>query len=778
MALRWPSGVPVTDLSLVLGDTVPVRIRVDHALTDCTPALAVKQTIGSADLIMTVTGFVREDDWQTADWVVNTVPLQEALGSADSVALVAEVVLVAPDGAQHTSRPIRVTVRRDILPADYAPPAEVLADWHELITAALASQLPDALHEAGMYVTPATGTATLESDMGARQLQAVTYYRLPLNHHNIVGHIASRYEVQSITIRSLPDQNNPEIYIELYKLAADNYELLGRSLQSIKPTAPNQDYTWAFPPGMMVRHDDVLIVRIVGTDGNDAVITLWGTNIGTLAGAGIVDGLASPQLQHDSFFLNIKFGVTYADGVSVGGVELATRDHFDALVQTVVITGEQVTMDAEAALTAKEGAQAILNAMPSQDQFDARYGSLGKSNTWAGAQAINGAISVGTGDDLNLYIHASGGPSASLSIAEMRIYRGNNDGNFYVDTGIGSSLYFDRGVYFYDAVNFASGVTMSQSLNVVGGLTATDNTTNLGNVITANISVQRVDVAGPASFSYGVTMAQSLTVEGQAIIKTGLNVGEDLSLYGSDGLPGGSLRGFYESPDESIIIIKDAGAREYMSIGYDANTAQASLNLIGSAASLALPEKLVGPVQFFTDDLNYVVFGITYDQATGWHSRTDFRLYANGGIDVADGAVFHSGVTMGQSLNVSGVATMYRCAVYDAAYSLLSVMTGEAVWQNKSSGTFSLRGDDDGLMGVTLTIGRNDREAARVIKQNQHTPLSQTDVPNLAEGDARWVKFNNTLTAAQYAALAVKDQTTLYITSDTRKIYFGSYALN
>ena len=133
---------------------------------------------------------------------------------------------------------------------------------------------------------------------------------------------------------------------------------------------------------------------------------------------------------------------------------------------------------------------------------------------------------------------------------------------------------------------------------------------------------------------------------------------------------------------------------------------------------------------------------------------------------------------MDQSLNVSGVATMYRCAVYDAAYSLFAVMTGEAVWQNKSSGTFSLRGDDNGLMGVTLTIGRNDREAARVIKQNQNTPLSQTDVPNLAEGDARWVKFNNALTAAQYAALAVKDESTLYITSDTGKIYIGNYSFN
>lgn len=105
MALRWPSGVPVTDVSLVLGDTVPVRIRVEHALDNCTPALAVKQTIGSPDLIMTVTGFARKDDWQEASWVVNTAPLQEALDSADSVALVAEVVLVAPDG--RNTRPAR-----------------------------------------------------------------------------------------------------------------------------------------------------------------------------------------------------------------------------------------------------------------------------------------------------------------------------------------------------------------------------------------------------------------------------------------------------------------------------------------------------------------------------------------------------------------------------------------------------------------------------------------------------------------------------------------------
>lgn len=57
------------------------------------------------------------------------------------------------------------------------------------------------------------------------------------------------------------------------------------------------------------------------------------------------------------------------------------------------------------------------------------------------------------------------------------------------------------------------------AVNIAGGLTATGNTTTLGNTATANISVQRMDVLGPASFSFGVTMGQSLNVEGDVFGK-------------------------------------------------------------------------------------------------------------------------------------------------------------------------------------------------------------------------------------------------------------------
>lgn len=763
LALTTEGHVPLTDMALVRGDKIPLRI----VLTDGpgqpadardVPVLAVKKSLGNDALVLAATGLERVEDALGTAYVgslsVNTTQLAAVMGDQDRIELVGEVVLVAPDGAQRTSRLVRVTVRADLLPADYAPPEDVLADWSELVAASLASQLPDALHEAGMYVTPAIGTATLGSDMGARQLQAVTYYRLPLNHHNIVGHIASRYEVQSITIRSLPDQRNPEIYIELYKLAADNYELLGRSLQSIKPTAPNQDYTWAFPPGMMVRHDDVLIVRIVGTDGNDAVITLWGTNIGTLAGAGIVDGLASPQLQHDSFFLNIKIGVTYADGVSVGGVELATRDHFDALTQDVVATGEQVTMDAEAARTAKEGAQAILNAMPSQDQFDARYGSLGKSNTWAGSQAINGAISVGTGDDLNLYIHASGGPSASLSIADMRIYRGNNDGNFYVDTGIGSSLYFERGVYFYDAVNFAAGITLAQSLNV----------------------------------------------SGRATLKGGLGVGGSIVCYDDYGVQAATITGVYLSPDESGVVFGNGGSSDFLRIKYHSVSKYVDIHLLIPDSSLHLP--LLAPISVdgscSADSFQFGPNSLSYDSSNP-------TMVITSGFWMFGGAAFAGGVTMDSGLyvagnlvcagSISGTFTGSFKGTLDSLvrldFAALSGGNPDFYWGCVPDMLFLNRARKGATQpypllsvtpdGVTMpkdfAVVGSATFSGRVSKQSQDVPLEVTDTPNCAEGDARWVKFNNTLTDAQYAALAVKDQTTMYIT-DTGKIYLGSYALN
>lgn len=368
MAVRWPSGVPVTDLSLVLGDTVPMRIRVDHALTDCTPALAVKQTIGSADLIMTVTEFTRQDDWQEASWVVNTVPLQEALGNADSVALVAEVVLVSPDGAQHTSRPIRVTVRRDILPVDYAPPAEVLADWHALIAAALAAQLPDALHDAGMYVTPASGTASM-SPPGYDQDQTVawSWARFKFGDDTLVGYQGNVCKVRDVYMWAvLGTTDTTPRWLDIWRRApGGDWVLAARSSQAVASSTDVDLYMWGMIGDTEIVIGDEVALHVYGGTPEAPVelpLSIARQMVTAADGRGIASALDGP-ITDATVMPAVMLSCTYQDGVSVGGVNLATRAEVQRLTNYAAATSKQTYQDARASEAARDAAQEIAEGL-------------------------------------------------------------------------------------------------------------------------------------------------------------------------------------------------------------------------------------------------------------------------------------------------------------------------------------------------------------------------------------------------------------------------------
>lgn len=368
MAVTRPSGVPVMDIALVLGDTVPVRIRVDHALTDCTPALAVKQTIGSADLIMTVTGFTRQDDWQEASWVVNTVPLQDALGSADSVALVGEVVLVSPDGAQHTSRPIRVTVRRDILPADYAPPAEVLADWHALIAAALAAQLPDALHNAGMYVTPASGTASM-SPPGYDQDQTVawSWARFRFGDDTLVGYQGNVCKVRDVYMWAvLGTTDTTPRWLDIWRRApGGDWVLAARSSQAVASSTDVDLYMWGMIADTDIVIGDEVALHVYGGTLEAPVelpLSIARQMVTAADGRGIASRLDGP-ITNATVMPAVMLSCTYQDGVSVGGVNLATRAEVQRLTDYAAATSKQTYQDARASEAARDAAQEIAEGL-------------------------------------------------------------------------------------------------------------------------------------------------------------------------------------------------------------------------------------------------------------------------------------------------------------------------------------------------------------------------------------------------------------------------------
>ena len=414
MALRWPSGVPVTDVSLVLGDTVPVRIRVEHALDNCTPALAVKQTIGSPDLVMTVTGFVREDNWQTADWVVNTVPLQEALDSADSVALVAEVVLVAPDGAQHTSRPIRVTVRRDILPADYAPPVEVLADWSELVADALAAQLPDALKEAGVELEAATGQSTLSSGDAADTWTIVGGYAMTWGDEILAGHLPDSCRLKSIsTVYFFETPAANQYCLRVWRLTDGAYSLIGTSAYVSNLTSA-QTATWEFTPGVTLQRGDKIIIQVCeGTEMTPYALGMHAVLTPSIPGRGLITEVANPPAVNGTMAPLMTVVVDYDDGITLGGMELATARQLDSLgrdVRQSSATSEAAARTAgqsaatastaadnaaTSATSAANSATAAANALAAIPQVDASGNmTIPGGLTAAGAVNANGGINI------------------------------------------------------------------------------------------------------------------------------------------------------------------------------------------------------------------------------------------------------------------------------------------------------------------------------------------------------------------------------------------------
>ena len=414
MALRWPSGVPVTDVSLVLGDTVPVRIRVEHALDNCTPALAVKQTIGSPDLIMTVTGFVREDDWQTADWVVNTVPLQAALDSADSVALVAEVVLVAPDGAQHTSRPIRVTVRRDILPADYAPPAEVLSDWSELVADALAAQLPAALKEAGVELAAATGQSTLSSGDAADTWTIVGGYAMTWGDEILAGHLPDSCRLKSIsTVYFFETPAANQYCLRVWRLTDGAYSLIGTSAY-VSNLSSGQTATWVFTPGVPLTRGDVIIIQVCeGTEMTPYALGMHAVLTPSIPGRGLITEVANPPTVNGTMAPLMTVMVDYDDGITLGGMELATARQLDSLGRDVRqssataeaaarTAGQSATTASTAAdnaatsaTSAANSATAAANALAAMPQVDASGNmTLAGGLTAAGAVNANGGVNI------------------------------------------------------------------------------------------------------------------------------------------------------------------------------------------------------------------------------------------------------------------------------------------------------------------------------------------------------------------------------------------------
>ena len=423
MAVMFPGGIPVTDLSLVRGDKLPLRITLlDEGVpvtpSGVRPALAIKSTLSDDTLVLAATNLEPVDDSLGPAYVgsmsVNTTQLIAAMGSDESIDLLGEVVLIAGDGAQRTSSLIRVRVRQDIMPADAVPPEDVITDWSGLIAGAVVEALPDALHEAGVELTPATGQSTLSSGDAADTWTIVGGYAMTWGDEILAGHLPDSCRLTSIsTVYFFDNPALNQYCLRIWKLVDGAYSLIGTSAY-VSNLFSGQTATWVFTTGVPLTRGDKIIIQVCeGTEMTPYALGMHAILTPSVPGRGLVAEVANPPAVNGTMAPLMTVVVDYDDGITLGGVELATARQLDSLgrdvrqssatAETAARTAGQSATTAStsadnaatSATAAANSATAAANALAAIPQVDASGNmTLAGGLTAAGAINANGGINI------------------------------------------------------------------------------------------------------------------------------------------------------------------------------------------------------------------------------------------------------------------------------------------------------------------------------------------------------------------------------------------------
>ena len=423
MAVMFPGGIPATDLSLVRGDKIPLRVTLLDEGAPVTPsgvrpALAVKTALGDETLVLAATNLEPVDDALGPAYVgslsVNTTQLIEAMGSAASIDLIGEVVLIAGDGSQRTSSLIRVTVRQDIMPADVIPPEDVLADWSALVADALAAQLPDALKEAGVELEAATGQSTLSSGDAADTWTIVGGYAFTWGDEILAGHLPDSCRLKSIsTVYFFETPAANQYCLRVWRLTDGAYSLIGTSAY-VSNLSRGQTATWVFTPGVTLQRGDKIIIQVCeGTEMTPYALGMHAVLTPSVPGRGLITEVSNPPAVNGTMAPLMTVVVDYDDGITLGGIELATARQLDSLGrdvrqssataeaaartagQSAAAASTAASDAATSATSAANSATAAANALAAMPQVDASGNmTLAGGLTAAGAINANGGVNI------------------------------------------------------------------------------------------------------------------------------------------------------------------------------------------------------------------------------------------------------------------------------------------------------------------------------------------------------------------------------------------------
>ena len=353
----------------------------------------------------------------------------------------------------------------------------------ELVNEAVANKLPGALKEAGVELAAATGQSSLSSGDAADTWTIVGGYAMTWGDEILAGHLPDSCRLKSIsTVYFFTDPALNQYCLRVWRLTDGAYSLIGTSAY-VSNLSSGQTATWVFTPGVTLQRGDVIIIQVCeGTEMTPYALGMHAVLTPSVPGRGLITEVSNPPAVNGTMAPLMTVVVDYDDGITLGGMELATARQLDSLgrdvrqssataeaaartagqnAATASTAADNAATSATSAANSATEAQQALEAMP---QVDASGNMTLSGTITATAATINGPLVVNNPD-------GSGSAGTLNQIYGITRFYQSVDlqsggwlrGTFMVESGI---LNISQGASF----NCAGAATFSSAVNANGGV--------------------------------------------------------------------------------------------------------------------------------------------------------------------------------------------------------------------------------------------------------------------------------------------------------------------
>ena len=288
----------------------------------------------------------------------------------------------------------------------------------ELVNEAVANKLPGALKDAGVELAAATGQSTLSSGDAADTWTIVGGYAMTWGDEILAGHLPDSCRLKSIsTVYFFTDPALNQYCLRVWRLTDGAYSLIGTSAY-VSNLSSGQTATWVFTPGVTLQRGDVIIIQVCeGAEMTPYALGMHAVLTPSVPGRGLITEVVNPPTVNGTMAPLMTVVVDYDDGITLGGMELATARQLDSLGRDV----RQSSATAEAA--ARTAGQNAATASTAADNAATSATSAANSATEA-QQALEAIPQVDAAGNMTLAggltaagaINANGGVNIPLAV--------------------------------------------------------------------------------------------------------------------------------------------------------------------------------------------------------------------------------------------------------------------------------------------------------------------------------------------------------------------------